>query len=287
MSIIKILIKNIRPYRTIHYLGLVIGGSLIGYWLLANNIGFILGYGLPVFVVALAVVFAFQAACVINDFFDVKGDRITNPKRPLVLREINVNTYRKWGLISLFISLLLSAAVGWFAFGSVALFIILYTLYSVPPLRLKKYFPVNTAVVAVNGLIAMVAGFSVVAGKKTIFLFPVRIAIMVMVAFLTAVNMIHIKDREADITFGIRTIPTMMSERGARIIIAVLTVVAYFSVPMILGIKALIYPSILCAGLGTFWVLRKKWHEGPYFITYFAYYGVMLYFLRDTFSRGG
>ncbi len=280
-DIFLILLKNIRPYRSIHYAGLVIGGVFISCWLTGIQLNIWSALSL-----ILAVILSFQAACVMNDFVDQESDKISNPERPLVANKIPPEIYRKWGLICLFTSLILSISVGWMPFVFICLFQILYTIYSVPPFRLKRYFPINTAIIATNGLIAMMAGFSIVVGEKVLFLFPLRIALMLMVAFLTAGNIIHIKDREGDLVEGIWTIPTMMSERRARIVIALLTIIAYFSVPLILKLKNLLYPSILGGGVGSLLVLRKNWREGPYFLTYFVYYLIMLYFLRADMMKG-
>ena len=98
MNTLVTLIKNIRPYRSIHYSGLVVGGSLIGYWLLGNNTGYFNMYGIPSGILAIAIILAFQTACVINDFHDLKGDIITNPERPLVKDKIAPKIYKRWGL---------------------------------------------------------------------------------------------------------------------------------------------------------------------------------------------
>ena len=98
--------------------------------------------------------------------------------------------------------------------------------------------------------------------------------------------MIYIKDRDADLQAGIRTIPTLFGERTSKIIISFLTLVAYLNVPLILGIKNLWYPSLGAGLLGCWWVLKRPWREGPYFITYFVYYIVMLYFLQRKILTG-
>ncbi|MFW6134326.1 MAG: UbiA family prenyltransferase [Elusimicrobiota bacterium] len=277
MSNLIKLIKNIRPYRSIHYSGLVIGGSIIGYWLSREDGSFLSNYGLETLILVAGIIFAFQAACVLNDFFDINGDKITNKNRPLITNKIAPEIYRKWGLTCLFLSLIFGIIAGWVPFAMICLFQILYTVYSVPPFRLKKYFPLNIAIVSANGLIAMIAGFGIVAGRSIIYDFPIRLIIMVIVSLMTSINMIHLKDREGDIMDGIRTIPSMTTEKNAKITIAFLTIIAYISVPVILGMNILLYFSVIGAGIGSYLVLRKEWKEGPYFLTYFVYYAIMIY----------
>jgi len=273
------LFKNFRPYRSVHYSGLVIGGALIACWQ-SGQVDYILHYGLRTISLAAAIILAFQSACVLNDFYDVEGDKSTNPARPLSSNSVSEGLYRRWGYLCFAASLLLSALAGLFPLVMIIMFQILYTVYSMPPLRLKRIFPINTAIIAVNGLIAMAAGFGIIAGFETFYFLPSRLALTIGVVFITSINMIYIKDRKSDMLAGIKSIPTMMSERASRRVIALLTVAAYFSVPLILGISSLYIFSFIGAAFGAYWVLRKKWNEGPYFITYFIYYVIMIYYIR-------
>ena len=87
MRTLLILLKNIRVYRSIHYSGMVIGGALIAGWVTG------LGVSVPVIMtMCLAIILAFQVACVVNDFFDLESDKITNPKRLLVNNKVTSKT---------------------------------------------------------------------------------------------------------------------------------------------------------------------------------------------------
>ncbi len=286
MKNLKVLIKNIRPYRSVHYSGLVIGGTLIACWQLGLR-GCIEIYGLRIISLAAAIILAFQTACVLNDFYDLDGDRLTNPSRPLSSGSVSESIYRRWGYFCFGASLLLSLPAGLFPLMLIFIFQVFYTLYSMPPIRLKRFFPLNTAIIAFNGLIAIAAGFGIIAGFETLSLFPPRLALAIGAVFITSINMIYIKDRQSDMEAGIKSIPTMMSERASRRVIAILTVAAYFSVPLILGIGSLYIFSFIGSAFGAYWVLRKKWREGPYFITYFVYYIVMLYFIHNRLLERG
>ncbi|MGM0442305.1 MAG: UbiA family prenyltransferase [Elusimicrobiota bacterium] len=232
-----------------------------------------------IFILSVGIIFAFQADCVINDFFNIKEDRVTNPSRPLISGRIPPGIYRLWGGGCFFISLLFSFLAGVVPLLFIVTFHLLYTVYSVPPLNLKRFFPINVFIVALNSLIAMVAGFSVLAGADIFYLFPRRLALLILVVMVTSINMIYLKDRKGDMAAGIKTIPTIFSKDVSRKVVAFLTVIAYFSVPVILKINILYLFSFIGASIGAYLVLRERWNESPYFITYFIYYIITLYFL--------
>ncbi|NLB35657.1 MAG: UbiA family prenyltransferase [Elusimicrobia bacterium] len=281
MKVLKVLIKNIRPFRSMHFSMLLISGALVASWhpLLP---GLDLTYWIKVIALILSIIFAFQAACVVNDFYDLESDKLTNPSRPLVKNAVSPSVYKKWGIGCFILSLILSLIAGLVPFLLILLYHLVASVYSIPPFRLKSFFPLNTLLVALGGVIATVAGFSILAGTDTFQLIPIRFVLMVGAILVLSVNMIYIKDREGDRAEGIQSIPTMMSERTSRWVIALLTVVAYFCPPFILGIKQFYYFSALGALLGAYWVLRKKWSEVPYFITYFSLYVVLMYFIREN-----
>ncbi len=286
MSHLKVLIKNMRPYRSVHYSGLVLGGAFIACWHPAVK-GSFSEYLMRIIFLFSGIIFAFQAACVFNDFYDINGDRVSNPDRPLLTGKVSASIYKKWGLFCFFVSVILSYLAGLVPLILILCCYISAVFYSMPPFRLKRFFPLNTLVIALNALIAVVAGFSVIAGYETPKLFPHRVAIMIFVVFMFSINIKDIKDREGDLVEGIKTIPTIMGERLARAMIIMLTVLAYFSVPVILGITALYYFSIAGSVLGVYWLLKKKWDEGPYFVTYYVYSAVMFLFLRSELMYGG
>lgn len=281
MNKLVVLVKNIRPYRSLHYAGLTIGGMIFGWAFIGGGFNILAAVGL-----VIAIVLAFQSAVVVNDYFDLEGDRVSNKERPLVKGSLTIGEYRFWGLSCLFISLLLGLAVGWVPFALICLFILLYFIYSTPPFRLKRFFPVNTSIIALDALLAVMIGFSFYSGKAIFADFPLQVAVMLGVGFLCAVNTITLKDIEADKKTGIKTIPVMLGEINGKRVIAGLTLLGYLSFPLILGIKPLLYPTIVFGLIGSVVVLRKRWSEGPYFVNYFAYLLMLVWFFREQIGIG-
>ncbi|MCK4409597.1 MAG: hypothetical protein KAW67_05900, partial [Candidatus Eisenbacteria sp.] len=78
--------RNVRPLRSLHYIGMVAFGIAFG-WVLFSRAGVeFAGAGdvLGILATCLATLFAFQASVAINDLFDEEGDRVSEGARPLV-----------------------------------------------------------------------------------------------------------------------------------------------------------------------------------------------------------
>ncbi|MBN1620984.1 MAG: UbiA prenyltransferase family protein [Endomicrobiales bacterium] len=273
------LIKNIRIYRVIHYLGLLVGGVFIGYWNLGKNWPY--PFQCPfdyiaVFGLAFALFFAFQYAVVSNDIADEGIDKISNPERPLIKGNIMMEDYKIIGKIFLILSLYFAFSTSIWAFLLTILFIVCYQLYSVPPFRIKKIFPFSTLFVAFNGLVAMLIGFSLLSGSENLYAFPPKIALALLVSFFLTINMKDIKDIEGDTKAGIKTIPTIFGERNGRRIVGILSFIGFISVPIILRINALYSYTVIFGILSYILVTKKKWQENLYFINYYIYYVIVL-----------
>ncbi|MBI4833352.1 MAG: UbiA family prenyltransferase [Planctomycetes bacterium] len=274
------LLKNIRLTRCIHFCGLVLGGILLGYLAERNNL---LGvFSNPIDYLAciglcLAIFFAIQSLIVVNDIFDIESDRISNPNRPLTQGIIPLDEYKTIGLVYFLLMGYFAANISYLSLVITLFFSALYLIYSIPPFRLKRIFPFNMMVIGINSLVAMLLGYALLGGSKTVEKFPKELMILVPLSFSLAANIITIKDVKADKQAGVITLPVLLGEKIGRIIIAFLVLAAYLAVPLILGIPQLWLASILFGILAGFWILRKKWQETPFFISYFIYLAIVFY----------
>jgi 4-hydroxybenzoate polyprenyltransferase len=286
-KIIVSLLRNIRPFRTIHYLGLMIGGMLVGSWALKdyrpNPFQYPFDY-IAVAGLAFAVFFAFQYAVVSNDIADEEIDKLSNPERPLIRADICKEDYRSIGGIFLALSLYFAFSVNLWAFLLILLFIVCYQIYSVPPLRIKRLFPFSTFLVAFNGLVAMLAGFSLLSGSEKLYVFPPYLALAILISFFLNINMKDIKDVAGDRKAGIKTIPTVFGEKKGRIAIGVLSFTGFVFVPVILKIKALFPYTLAFGGLSALIIIKKKWQESLFFVNYYVYYVIVLFFIWRQYN---
>lgn len=268
------LVQNIRLTRSIHFCGMTLAGILLGY--LVEGRDFFGVFGNPIDYLAcgslcLSVFFAFQAMVVVNDIFDVESDRISNPNRPLALGIIPLGEYKIIGLIYFLLAAFIAFNVSLTALLILFFFEALYLVYSAPPFRLKRVFPLNMMVIGINTLVAMLLGYSIFGGVKTADKFPTGFMILIPLGFSLAANIITIKDAEADRQSGVMTLPVLLGARWGKIIIAFLACLSFLAVPLILGIQQLWLVSILFGILAGVWVLMPKWRETLFFITYFIY----------------
>ena len=122
----------------------------------------------------------------------------------------------------------------------------------------------------------MMSGFYFAGSKKLISDFPPRILLLIVVFFTLAGTVKDIKDTEGDRAEGISTIPVLFGEKRGKEITGALVVIALLSVPVILGIKILFWPSLAAAVLGYIFVNTKPYREWPLFVAYFVYVAAVL-----------
>jgi 4-hydroxybenzoate polyprenyltransferase len=100
----------------------------------------------------------------INDCFDVEEDKIKSkltPKKIIVGNMISFNDALFLSIIMLMLGLILSWFVSRVFFIFLGLIVILSTLYSVPPIRYKKIFPISTLGESVGAFLPFLSGYAI------------------------------------------------------------------------------------------------------------------------------
>jgi 4-hydroxybenzoate polyprenyltransferase len=277
------MLKNTRLTRTFHYMLLCLLGILTyglihplkDFFALINMASALLSIGL-----------AFQFSVVINDIFDVEGDRISNSDRPLITQSLDKQTYLHIGFVCLALSLLLAAWTSAKMFMILLLFISLYFLYSAPPLRLKRFLPISAFIIGLQALLAFLAGQCAL--QKGIahaqLAAPVLSWLVFMVFFLSS-HVKDLKDIAGDREMGIPTLPVLLGEKKGRDHIALLVFLSYCLVAALLPI---VFPDVnifvvsLGFALANLIALRKNAQERTIFILYFIYALFLLFSIRST-----
>ncbi|MFA5794293.1 MAG: UbiA family prenyltransferase [Candidatus Brocadiia bacterium] len=275
------LLRNIRLTRCVHFCGLVV----LGIWLATQTQSGAFGHPLDYLAGAslcLAIFFAFQAMVVANDIIDLQADRISNPNRPLAAGAVPPDEYRAAGWIYFLLSLGLAFNVSITAMFIILFFDALYLLYSAPPLRLKRFFPLNMLVIGVNSLVAVWLGYSILGGTKTLDRLPSEFTMLVPLVFFLGANIITIKDAEADRADRVWTLPTLLGERWGRRVIGLMALASFLLVPWMLGLDSLWPWAGLFGILAALIVLWPKWREWLFFLNYFIYaiIAILLYSTR-------
>ncbi|MBI4834079.1 MAG: UbiA family prenyltransferase [Planctomycetes bacterium] len=265
-------LHNIRLTRCVHYCGLVVGGIILGYLVEGKNLPGVFGNPLDYLAcvsVSLALFFGIQSLIVVNDIVDVESDRISNQDRPLVQGAIPLAEYKIIGIVCFFLMVYFSINVSHVSLMILLFFMALYIVYSIPPFRLKRVFPLNMMVIGINSLVAMLLGYSLLGGAKTVEKFPKEFMILIPLVFFLAANIITIKDIKADKQDGVITLPVLFGEKYGKLVIAGLVLLSYLIVPLGLNMPQLWVVSILFGILAVLLVLEKAWNENMFFINYF------------------
>ena len=223
----------------------------------------------------LALFFAVRFSALINDIFDVEGDKLTNRSRPLVSGLILESEYFKVGLVYLAFSLLFASWVSESCFVITLIFIGVYFLYSAPPFRLKRFFIFSSLVTGIQALLILLMGqLSLAQPGTTILLFPPLLSLVFLVFFLSS-NIKDLKDVQADMSGGIYSLPVVFGEKKARRIIAFLVFLSYILAPVFLS--GFIYSnfiaviSILFGFINYFYIRRQNSREQAVFLLFFLY----------------
>jgi len=167
-----------------------------------------------------AVLLAWLASVVVNDFFDKKIDLQTNNHRPLIQNTFTENEYRTLGITLFLFSLLFSAIVNFKA----AFFILAYQgitwLYSAWPLRLKRFAFVSTFIGSIASLMIVFSGFILASPSESIRQLPFSVIVLLVTAYTFSLPVKDFKDIDGDKNDGVYTIPVLFGENWGKIIVA-------------------------------------------------------------------
>jgi 4-hydroxybenzoate polyprenyltransferase len=151
---------------------------------------------------AIALVFlilslGFWTIQVINDFFDIKSDRIARKRNPLLEDGLR-RYYAVWGITLAIFVLIYSLIVNYTTFLIMVTFILLGIIYSVPPIRLKRIPFISTFILALAVVLAVSVGFSLFFGGKALHMIPTPFLLATFIGVTLGFTAKDIHDRDAD-----------------------------------------------------------------------------------------
>lgn len=269
-----------RPLRALFYafvtgFGLVLGAaSLRPYYAGFLSDPFVYLAGLAS---VAAIVLLFQFQVIVNDYFDKALDR-TSGKRTYFSRG-NANSAvagsgdsgptdlgsgvaaaRDSGptgfslpeagflaLATLLLSLACAASVG---YASLLILLAAHAVglaYSAPPLRLKRFFVLNTLTLAFAVLLVAYLGFALFAGRHSLSEFPRGLAGTMVVGFTVALGIKDIDDYQGDRAGGVRTLMTVLGPIWGKRVLAAAMLAMYGAVPFLVRYPLL---SLVCLPCG-------------------------------------
>lgn len=246
MKVIHAILSNLRLERSGHYVALILVGATFGaldfpVTKLNGDAGFYL------LASVFAVLAAYQSSCVLNDFFDQTCDRICNPTRPLVANTLSVAQYRNYGIISFCISLLFACFGGYQFFYLLLGCHALSWLYSVPPFRLKRFFPINIFIIAAVSWFLLLGGYSIIANGQAVERFPGSLLVWSLVFLPLVISIKDLGDEVGDREDGVVTLVTLVGKRRAARLLSIALFVIYLVTPFLFNL-APFWPLCLIAG---------------------------------------
>ena len=271
------IIKNSRPERVLHYFTMLSLGIFLAY-----HVGFgplLFGHWPDISSVMLLFVsfyFAWMYAVGVNDIVDSESDAVTNPNRPLVSEVITVEETKAVNLIFLLLALLGSSLVGPEALFMVIIFTFVYYIYSVPPLRLKRFAIINSFLVGIASLVAALAGFYTFSTNDVVEAFPKDWALLIFFTIALLSNIKDIKDIEGDKQFGIYTIPVIFGEKNGKMFVWIMVTASLCIICLTFHNYLFLVPSVISSAVAWFLIHRENFQERYLFVLYFVYLAALV-----------
>ena len=258
-----VLWRNVRLPQVVWHGGLLfLGGALAMIFADARPDFDIFGI-LAVASLPAAVESAWIASVIANDLADKHIDEVTNPARPLPSHAIPEHLYQELGVLFFLASLFLAAAVG----IKLAILLFVYQsiawMYSMPPLRLKRFPGIATILSSGAGILILLAGFLAVSTAGNLARVPASLLEFLFVAYVLTIPLKDFKDVRGDGGDGVFTLPVLLGVPRARLVIGSLLFVCYAASPVVFHEVRFIVPSILFGSLAYFSIVRADHGRKP------------------------
>lgn len=178
---------------------------------------------IPVFILSLVTpIFISMAAFAINDYFDLKVDKINKKKRPLVTMELFPDDALRITALCLVVGILASAFINLYAFLIALVFGLLALLYSY---RLKGIPLIGNAYIGFSMAIPFIYGSYVVSSSIGLNI----ILVSLMIFFSGVAREIHgtIRDLHGDVgARNLSTLPSIIGVEGSAMLAMLLYLLA-------------------------------------------------------------
>jgi len=268
----KLIWRNLRFSRVLHYelmflLGVVLSlrtplAKIPGlpeniFVLTENNLAFLI-------FTPFIILCSFTFAVIINDIEDYQIDLISNKERPLIKRSVSLATYRKISWAFFAIALTYSLIINFRLFFIALLMMGIYFLYSAPPLRFKRVPIFSKLAISFNSLILVILGL--MAMKRLII--PQPDVIIFFLSFTLSANFIDLKDYAGDKEAGIKTLPTIVGLKKAKLYIGLFFILNYLLLTRFVKEWYFAVPFALL-GLFQFYLINRKNYQEKYVLYFY------------------
>lgn len=274
------LIKNIKPFRSMHFIMLVMIGVISVRRISPEHALDPLSPGhFPMVFIAVScsAFLIWQFTSLINDLYDVSIDKIAHPERPMVGGDKN-ELYLELAITTAFISSWFTLHLGWFIFILNSIAIVAAVLYSMPPVRLRNR-AYGHVCIGLGSVIAFLVGVYSPNGwslgipqlTRSVPFRPevLQLSTLLFIVLSISPQINAISDYQGDLESGVKNVYTVYGfEKGKKIVTAM--VVLLFMSPLIMFNEfrdmALMIPFAIISSIIFYRTERWRILFGFYFI---------------------
>lgn len=252
------IIKNARFPQLIYHSGLFFVGLGLGLLAYPQNYQINIFSLLSVAMLLAGVCLAWLASVVMNDIYDFRIDKISNPERPLQRDIFDLREYAELGFIFFMLSLLAGIIIG-IGFAAILLaYQIMAWAYSAKPYRLKRFPAVATLVSAGASVLIIFLGFNLFSGGENFLLVPWRVITLLLITLTLSLPIKDFKDIEGDKKDDVWTIPVLFGDELGRIIVASGIFISFILSVFFLNEFKLFWWALIFGGAAYLAVTSKK-----------------------------
>lgn len=262
------IIKNARSERVLFYITTLMCGMGFAY---INKLGNAFTWADTFGILCLIISWycLWMHAVHKNDKYDVEIDRISNKNRPLVTNTVDVETMDDSANLWLFCAILGSWCAGYYPFFMSLVYVASSYIYSVPPLRLRRFPIISSFLIGIACLATVLAGFFFISANKKADSFPILLSVGIVIMVTLAINFKDIKDIKGDEKNGILTLPILFKERGIMIV-GLCMALSILLIPFFLQFNFLYFITIPASIVAYILIVKDGYNEKHIFLLRFC-----------------
>ena len=273
------LLKNVRYPQMFFNSGLMFVGISLGVFYFPHNFSLDMFSILAVINLWIAVFCGWFYSVFVNDLADVKTDEITNTSRPLIKGELVKREYIDYSFLFLILSLMSAIVVSDKIFLLMALFLMLTWVYSKEPFRLKRFVFVSSVLSSFASLLFLVMGYILLSDGQSLLAFPWKIIIYLFTVYALLIPVKDLKDIDGDGHTGTTTLPMLIGEKNARMVLGTLLFLSYFFSVIVLNEMKLLVPAVMFGAISYYIMTSNKYKARvlPWWVLGIVFiYGILL-----------
>jgi len=161
----------------------------------------------------------------LNDVFDIEIDRVSHPERALPRGAVSAKVATVAALLLMCVGTILAFSVGVASGGLIAVIVLFGILYSAPPVRLRRFPVIPSAIIGLFVFLSFLAGTSfwqgTITGKLAFG------ALLLWAMFLCASTAKDLGDIQGDKVDGVKSLPLVFGLEGGFAVTAIVVCTAF------------------------------------------------------------